>query len=66
MVKARTSLDKVVVTADGDGVVSHAGSALLVGLADRLGLTRALSDAMAPTRQRAARMTLASFCVISW
>jgi hypothetical protein len=26
MVKDRTSLDKVVVTADGDGVVSHAGS----------------------------------------
>jgi hypothetical protein len=52
MVKARTSLDKVVVTADGDGVVSHAGSALLVGLADRVGLTAALSDAMAPTRER--------------
>jgi hypothetical protein len=33
MVKARTSLDKVVVTADGEGVVSHAGTALLVGLA---------------------------------
>ena len=40
------------VTADGDGVVSHAGSALLVGLADTIGLTAALSDAMAPTRQR--------------
>jgi hypothetical protein len=52
MVKARTSLDKVVVTADGEGVVSHAGSALLVGLADRLGLTGALSDAMASTRVR--------------
>jgi hypothetical protein len=53
MVKARTTLDKVIVTADGEGVVSHAGSALLVGLADRVGLTAALSDAMAPTRQRA-------------
>jgi hypothetical protein len=52
MVKDRTSLDKVVVTADGDGVVSHAGSALLVGLADKLGLTAALSEAMAPTRRR--------------
>ena len=52
MVKAQTSLDKVVVTADGDGVVSHAGSALLVGLADRVGLTAALSAAMEPTRQR--------------
>ena len=35
MVKAQTSLDKVVVTADGEGVVSHAGSALLVALADK-------------------------------
>jgi hypothetical protein len=52
MVKDRTSLDKVVVTADGDGVVSHAGSALLIGLADKIGLTAALSEAMEPTRQR--------------
>jgi hypothetical protein len=52
MVKDRTSLDKVVVTADGDGVVSHAGSALLIGLADKIGLTAALSGAMEPTRQR--------------
>lgn len=52
MVKDRMSPGKVVVTADGDGVVSHAGSALLVGLADKLGLTAALSDAMEPTRQR--------------
>jgi hypothetical protein len=34
-------------------VVGHAGSALLAGTADRIGLTRALSAAMAPTRQRA-------------
>ena len=33
----------VEVTADGDGLVSHAGSALLAEVADRLGLTRALS-----------------------
>jgi hypothetical protein len=52
MVKDRTSLEKVVVTADGDRVVSHAGSALLIGLADKIGLTGALSQAMAPTRQR--------------
>ena len=52
MVKAQTSFDKLVVTADGDGVVSHAGSALLIGLADRVGLTAALSAAMAPTRER--------------
>ncbi|MDQ3609808.1 MAG: IS1380 family transposase [Actinomycetota bacterium] len=40
-------------TADGSGQVAHAGSALLVGAADRLGLTGALQDAMAPTRERA-------------
>ncbi len=40
------------VRADGTGQVGHAGSALLAGTADRLGLTRALSDAMAPTRER--------------
>jgi len=34
-------------------VVGHAGSALLAGIADRIGLTLALSGAMAPTRQRA-------------
>lgn len=33
---------KVAVRADGSGLVSHAGSALLVGLADALGLTDAL------------------------
>jgi hypothetical protein len=52
MVSDQASLGKLVVTADGDGVVSHAGCALLVGLADRLGLTEALSVAMAPTRER--------------
>jgi hypothetical protein len=33
----------VEVTADGAGLVSHAGTALLAGVADRLGLTSALS-----------------------
>jgi hypothetical protein len=33
---------KVVVRADGSGLLSHVGSGLLRGLADRLGLTRAL------------------------
>jgi hypothetical protein len=35
------------VTADGEGVVGHAGSLLLHELADRLGLTRALSTGLA-------------------
>ncbi len=47
-----TRLETVEVTADGEGLVSHAGVALLAELADRLGLTAALSQAMAPTRER--------------
>jgi Transposase DDE domain group 1 len=42
----------VEVRADGEGLVSHAGAYLLVELADRLGLTAGLSEAMAPTRER--------------
>jgi Transposase DDE domain group 1 len=38
--------------ADDTGVVSHAGSGLLVELADRLGLTAGLSGAMGDTRRR--------------
>jgi hypothetical protein len=52
MVKRDGVVDKLVVMADGAGQVGHTGSALLVGVADRVGLTRALSAAMAPTRER--------------
>ena len=52
MVKRDGLVDKLVVSADGTGQVGHAGSALLAGIADRVGLTRPLSGAMAPTRQR--------------
>lgn len=40
------------VVADGEGLVSRAGTALLTELADTLGLTADLAKAMAPTRQR--------------
>jgi hypothetical protein len=52
MVKRTTALRTVEVTADGEGLVSHAGVVLLVELADRAGLTAALSDALAGTRER--------------
>ena len=39
MVKPAARLGTVEVTADGEGLVSHAGVALLVELADRVGLT---------------------------
>jgi hypothetical protein len=42
----------VEVTADGAGLVSHAGSALLGQVADKLGLTRALSARLAALKQR--------------
>lgn len=43
---------KVEIAADGDGLVSRSGTALLAELADRLGLTAALSEALADTRER--------------
>ncbi len=49
---ATTRVGTVEVTADGDGLVSHAGAALLVELADRTGLTAGLSEALAATRER--------------
>jgi hypothetical protein len=42
----------VEVTADGAGLVSHAGSALLAEVADTVGLTRALSTRLAVVKQR--------------
>ena len=50
--KATTRSRTVEVTADGEGLVSRAGVALLVELADRVGLTVALSEALAGTRER--------------
>jgi Transposase DDE domain group 1 len=43
---------KVVVAPDGEGLVSHAGSALLAGIADETGLTRALSRELRGLKQR--------------
>jgi hypothetical protein len=47
-----TRCGTVEVTADGVGLVSHAGAALLVEVADRVGLTGALSGALAGARER--------------
>jgi hypothetical protein len=51
-VKTQTTRQTVEVRADAEGVVSHAGAHLLAELADRIGLTASLSEAMAPTRER--------------
>jgi hypothetical protein len=45
----------VEVTPDGAGLVSHAGSALLAGIADTTGLTRAFSRELIGLRQRRGR-----------
>ena len=42
----------ITVTTDGAGVVSHVGSRLLAGMADRSGLTDAFSNALAGLRER--------------
>ncbi len=49
-----TSRTPPVVTTDGTGVVSHAGTVLLAELADRIGLTAALSEATDGLRERRA------------
>jgi Transposase DDE domain group 1 len=46
------SLETVEVSADGEGFCSQAGALLLTNLCDRLGLTGALGEALAPTRRR--------------
>jgi len=51
-VMRRTCTKKVQVVADATAVVSHAGSALLTELAETLGLSAGLSEAMASTRRR--------------
>ena len=52
LVKPMARLETVEVTADGEGLVSHAGVALLVELSDRVGLTGELCGALARTRER--------------
>jgi hypothetical protein len=42
----------ITVTSDGTGVVSHLGSRLLAGMADRTGLTEAFGEALAGLRER--------------
>ena len=55
----------VEVTSDGEGLVSHAGSALLAQIADKSGLTQALSLRLAGLKQRAPGTTPAVWCAIS-
>lgn len=54
-VKRSELVESVQIVADGDRLTSRAGTALLVGLADRVGLTGALSEAMGGVRKRRSR-----------
>jgi len=51
-VNPTSSRPKLIVTADGNGVVSHAGARLLADLAEASGLESAFSEALAPMRVR--------------
>ena len=54
-VKRAEWFESVQVVADADRLTSRAGTALLVGLADRVGLTRSLWQAMGGVRKRRSR-----------
>src|SRR3990172_315508 len=54
-VKASSSIERLQVVADADGLTSRAGTALIAGGADRVGLTAGLSDALASLRERRSR-----------
>ena len=54
-VKRSELVESVQIVADADRLTSRAGTALLVGLADRVGLTGALSQAMGGLRKRRSR-----------
>jgi Transposase DDE domain group 1 len=52
MVQRRGRFDKLEVSADGNGLAAHAGSGLLVAVADKVGLTGAFCEELAQTRER--------------
>jgi hypothetical protein len=54
-VQATTTRPTIIATADGEGVVSHAGSRLLADVADRTTLTAQLSEALDGLRKPRAR-----------
>lgn len=54
-VKASCSIERLQVVADAEGLTSRAGTVLVAGVADRVGLTAGLSDALAGLRARRSR-----------
>jgi hypothetical protein len=54
-VKASSAIERLQVVADADGLISRAGTALVAGVADRVGLTGGLSHALVGLRERRSR-----------
>ena len=54
-VKANSSLGRLQVVADAEGLTSRAGTALVAAVADRVALTAGLSDALQSLRERRSR-----------
>ena len=54
-VKANSSVETLQVVADAEGLTSRAGTALVAGVADRLGLTAGLCAALVGVRERRSR-----------
>jgi hypothetical protein len=54
-VKPSSLVERLQVVADADGLTSRAGTALIAGVADRVGLTAGLSDALGGLRERRSR-----------
>ena len=54
-VKASSSIERLQVVADAEGLTSRAGTALVAAVADRVGLTAGFSDALAGVRERRSR-----------
>jgi hypothetical protein len=54
-VKPNSPIESVQVVADAEGLSSRAGTVLLAGVADKVGLTKVLSQAMGGVRQRRSR-----------
>ena len=54
-VKPNSAIESVQVVADAEGLTSRAGTALVAAVADRVGLTAALSEALGGLRERRSR-----------
>ena len=64
-VKHRSLVSSVQIVADGEGLVSRAGTSLVVGMADRLGLSDGLCAAL-ETCGNAARGTIRAEWCVTW